>query len=268
MPHGTGNPRQWPSNTGAHSSIGTKFAAMEARGDEQLVNWYLTDTLNAFTLAGVVTIGARTFNAVAGHLLVIGDVVEFDLADHFFQAIVTNVVVNAITIDSPFPFAFTVLTNCWRGTKNAAVNGSVTAVPYALYPPPGFIWDISELTIYLQDNAAMTHDVFAGLIAALTNGLYLRVQKTSLLHYEQIANIKSNQDFFVNSWKTKYMSNMGAGQFGLLSVKLFGNEQNMGSDVRLIGNNFDNLEVVVADNLSTLVSVFIKAHGYSLLDGS
>jgi hypothetical protein len=236
---------------------------MEARGDEQLVDWFLTHTVGTFTLGVTAVVGAFAFTAVAGHSLTIGDIAEFDEGGHFFQATVTNVVVNAITIDTPFPFAFTADANCWEGIKNANVDGSAIEQSYTLYPPPGFIWDITGLTFYIEDNAAFTHDVFGGLVAPLTNGLLLRVFRLFEQHFEQIANIKNNADFFIQSAKTKYLGTMAAGEYGLVCVKLFGNEQNMGSVIRLDGDDFENIVVTVRDDLSTLVSLFIKAQGYS-----
>jgi hypothetical protein len=263
MPYGTDAPNRWPGNKGNYSQVGTKFVAIEGRGDDRAINQYLINHEDTFTISVLGVIDARTFTATAGHTIATGDYVELTDGDKFFQAYVTNVATNVITVDSPLPFAFTVAgTTGVNGSHNANKDGSSTEFVLEIAPPSGAIWDIAKINIYIQDATAMDSALFGG-ITALTEGVYVRV-KRSATEYEQLANYKSNLDFTKNSRETEYLANMVTGKYGLLSEVSFGGEQEHGTFIRLDGSLGQKLEVVASENLTTLEELSAFVQGYVL----
>src|SRR4026208_1215900 len=59
------------------------------------------------------------------------------------------------------------------GTVNAAVDGSSVAANYKIVPASGREYRIDSLTVFLEDNAALLGDAFAG--ATMTNGIRIQV---------------------------------------------------------------------------------------------
>ena len=265
MPLGTQAPNIYPANKGPHTSTGAKYTGMEARADK-ILNFYLIERQDDFTIvAAAPSVDDVAFEADATHTIAIGDMVEMYEDDVYFQALVTNVAVDTITVDTPIPYAFTVAgCNGFNGPRNAGVDGSgAGGVTYEIAPPSGQVWDITRLTYYIEDStAAMTHSLF-GNIAALTNGVVLRV-KRSASKYEVIQNIKANVDLMVDTDGFVIRADMTAADFGLTSVKEFGNEANSGAMIRLDGSLGESLELVVRDDVSTIDLFKAKVQGYFL----
>jgi hypothetical protein len=245
---------------------------MEARGDDARLNMYLLNHEGAITLfAPAPAVGDLSFNIAAGSAVTTGDMIELYQNGHVFQALVTNFVndvgFDTVTVDTPLPYAFTVLGATGRvGTRNAAVDGAAPNVIFDLRPPTGHIWDVTRMLFYIEGNtAAIAQDLF-GNLAALTNGVVLRVRRSAAL-YEHVANFKNNLEFQINSWEFEIIANMTAPAVALRATKVFGNEQNMGSMVRLNGTDGERLEVIVADDIDALDLVKFHVEGYILEDG-
>lgn len=270
MPIGTESPRHWPANTGAHSSYGTKFRALEARGDDRTLGWYLLSDGEAITLYANTTLGDRGMNIVTGTAVATGHMVELFEDGNVFQALVTNVAADVgfdtLTIDCPLPFAFTIAGATGRvGIRNAAVDGSDPNVPFTIEPPANHIWDITRLHFYILDQTAMASNLFGG-IAALTHGVVVRVYRSATV-YEHLAVFHNNMEFFYKNWYSSWGSNMEEGYYALVSDMIFGNEQQDGAMIRLDGNLGEYLEVLVSDDLEDLDLMKMYAHGYILEDG-
>jgi len=266
MPIGTQSPRVYPANTGPYTSTGARYAGMEARAGK-ILDLFLLEREDTFTLVAVApAVGDYDIEADATHTIGIGDMIELYEDDVYFQALVLNVVGDTITLDTPIPYAFTVAGALGiNGVRNAAVNGSVTAVVYEVAPPAGQVWDITKLAYYIEgDTAAMTHSLF-GDIAALTNGVVTRVKRSDD-KYEVLHNAKANVDFIDDSSDFKVRADMTATSFGATVFRTLGNEAASGAMIRLVGNLGEKLEFVVQDNLSTLVLLKVKAQGYFLDD--
>jgi hypothetical protein len=264
MPIGTEDPRFYPANTGPHTSTGAKYAGMEARAGKHL-NQYLIEREGTFTLvAAAPAVGDVVFEADAAHGITIGDVVEIYEDDVYYQGLVLGVVGDTITVDSPLPYAFTVDGAAGiRGVHNANLDGSATAKVFEIAPPTGQIWDITKISIFLEGTtAAPTHSLFCD-IAAITNGVVLRV-KRSAAKYENMLNAKANIDFMVDGFETYVNDDMTAAAFGVNAFKTFGNEGEAGAMIRLNGTLGEKLEFIVQDSLVGLADVNVKAQGYFL----
>lgn len=97
------------------------------------------------------------------------------------------------------------------GTKDAAVNGSSTAVTYKYQPPNGVIAVIARMLVHYGDTLAPSADDY-GNITALTNGLLVQVRNvvddsvvTDLLDGEPI---KKNSDW------SRFCYDLGLDDFG------------------------------------------------------
>jgi hypothetical protein len=243
---------------------------MEARGDERVLSWYALATTEPVTLYANTTLGDRGLNIVDDTSVAIGWMIELYEDGNVFQALVTGVTPgageDALTLDSPLPFAFTIAGATGRvGIRNAAVDGSTTDVPFTIVPPTGHIWDITNLMTYIHDQTAMDSSLFGGL-AALTTGVVYRVYRSATV-YEHIDNIKSNEEFFEHGWEVDYPPNMLTSHYAIRAYKRWGNEMESGSMLRLNGTKGEYLEILITDDIDALDLVKLVAHGYILQDG-
>lgn len=264
MPEGTESPRHWPANTGEHDRFGVKYRAFAARSSKVQFSWYLLNGRETFTLYADATLGDRGFNIDAGSSIAQGDMIELFEDGHIMQATVTNfandVGFDTVTIDTPLNFAYTILGALGRaGDPNNAVDGDDPDVAATIIPPPNELWEVNNLLIQLHDQTAMDSSLFGG-ITALTQGLVIRVYRSATA-YENLDNIKSNEDFFEQGWQVEYPANVLTDHYLIRANKAFG-PSGFGEVIQLDGNLGEYLEVLVSDDISGLDSAYFVADGY------
>ena len=160
------------------------------------------------------------------------------------------------------------------GSRNCAVNGSITPVVFKLTPRPGECLIIRSLNIVgLSAGASVGNELFVD-IAALTNGLTFQFGKGSellALHDRNPANlsaslfpIKTNADLAALSGSSLVLDVNGTD-----AVRCSWDFAQAGIQLRVKGvkNGFpqeegEYLQVTVRDNLSTLGGLFIMACGH------
>jgi len=210
-----------------------------------------------FTLDSAVSIGDVEFDAVAGHGITTGKFLYFKEDGRLTEVVVTNVVTNAISIDSPFDYAYTTSADCTRGEHDLAVDGSVAAVEAHIVPPAGTIWRITRIMFYIEDQTAMDDSTFGG-ISALTNGFVLQVRNIAT---KNIFNIKSNGELAERMYDVTYSDKAAAGSYGLRARRTFGGISKNGAYVELNGDNGDGLYLIIQDNLSNLDHFHVVVQG-------
>jgi hypothetical protein len=228
-----------------------------------IVNVLMHQDLSTITLAANTVVNSRNIVLQAGHGVSPGELIYLRQASNFCQAIVTSVAVNTITLDTPVGCIFTPLAIAVRANADLSVNGSVAPVTFHLQPPPAVpAWDIMRLSLTITDNVAMDDGTFGGL-AALTNGALLR-KKNSDGTYTNIGNAKTNGQLRLFCESGEYATRAPAGEFGFSVKCVF--QPSAGVVVRLDPSLNEELEILVQDDLTALLSMTAVAQGHEVVD--
>lgn len=223
-------------------------------------SFYVINEEGTFTLNGTATINTRSFNADPGHGIAIGDMIELYEDAKFFQALVTAVVGDAITVDSPLDFAFTDSANGRRGKHNMNVDGSGAPVVFRITPEAlenGHSWDVVRINMTITDGTSMDDSTFGG-IGALTNGVVCRKKDGN---YHNQFNIKSNEDWATEAFDAVYADRKPSGFFGYRARRTWGGQTKAGVVIRLSATDNEQFEILIQDDLQGLVSFYIKVQG-------
>jgi hypothetical protein len=245
----------------------TQQAGVDANGNLNVVlqdqSTFIVD-LYLHKIDASVTIGSNTsiddvdVTFSAGHGISVGDLICFKEGVRFYQGIVLVVNVNLITLDTPLDFAYTTAATASRGSNDAAVDGSGTTQVFSIQPPASATWDVTRLIFHIEDQTVMDSSKFGG-ITALTNGVVVRKKNTT---YQNIFNIKSNGDFAHRAYDIAYDDKAPAGTYGFRCRNTFGGQDKRGVVVRLDGDDSDEIQVLVQDDLTGLVHFHIIAQGH------
>lgn len=227
----------------------------------QVIDLYAFLEGGAFDLAVGVAIDDTQFTAVDASGMTIGDIVCFQEDHYFMQAIILDINVNLVTIDTPFDFAFTIAGGCTYGTKNLAVDGSVS--PIVARVGPGNLaddvqWDIVRVLFSLTDQTSMDDAKFGG-IPALTNGIILRTKNGIT---KNIFNVKTNGQFRLRNFDAEYTDRAPAGFFGFSSRRTFGGQSKNGVVLRLEAVTNDQIQIIIADDLTELDTFEVMIQGH------
>ena len=141
------------------------------------------------------------------------------------------------------------------GSKDGAVNGSVTAVTLKIGPQAGEVFALDQLVVAIEDNGAVVWDGY-GTIAAggLSTGCLLRVVNAAgIVVLDLLAGetVKRTFDWakIASRWGTERTTTNGLTVF---HIKL---------TTALIIPNGSYLEWVIQDDVSSLVAHTIQARG-------
>ena len=224
----------------------------------ELVNWLAHQDLNDIVLAEHASVDSKTIELQAGHNVVAGNLISLLQDTKFYQGIVTNVAVNTITLDTPIDKQFRADRDyiATRGTYNMAVDGSGTSQYFHIMPPPASLWDITQLGVFINDDASMD-DTKLGGIAAITNGIVLR-QKNSV--YNNIGNVKRNGDLKLFGCNVTYTEKTGGGEDTMAATCEFSKDS--GVTIRLDGSKSEEIEIIIQDDIDALTSLYVACIGH------
>jgi hypothetical protein len=226
------------------------------------VGLYLHQDTGSITLASSGSIGDTIITLVAGHGVVAGDIICLIEGDRWYQGIATNVATNVISLTSPLDYAYTAGATCHKGNVNANVNGAVTPVVFHIAPPSGVQWDITLLTFTIIDNAVMASNTFGGL-SSLTNGIQMRIKNGI---YHNIFNARNNGELWARCAMPAdpYDPKPPAGAYGFRCLRKFGGQGNTGVVFRLDGDDNDEMQLIIQDDLTGLINFFVLAQGHKV----
>lgn len=216
-------------------------------------------TLSAATVIGdyTFTVSNPTGFAVGKYILAFSSV-----TNRYYTGIVLGVAGSVISVDSPIDSVFPIGANIDVGSTNMAVNGSVTPVSFGVRSPtPGIaaIADLTRIMIQITTDAAPDFGKFGDIVDGLTNGVVLRFKNGE---YKNIFNVKKNSEFanLAYDYTVYDRSNPVVGVYGIGVRLTFSGQEKMGSVIR-VGPGED-IEVIIQDDLSTLLSFNIIAQGH------
>jgi hypothetical protein len=155
------------------------------------------------------------------------------------------------------------------GSINLNVDGSVTPVIFRIAPAPGQILFLSRIIFFLEDAGSIDSGGF-GNGAALTNGLDFRFRYDVGLPSEgsypdpTFFPIKKNIDWAAYCYDVQTYT-WGQGNEGLGARYTFARDVN-GNDSQLpwlADSRKEEFQIVVRDNLSTIVDIKCRVGAYS-----
>ncbi|MCK5018044.1 MAG: hypothetical protein KAS32_13390, partial [Candidatus Peribacteraceae bacterium] len=170
-----------------------------------------------------------------------------------------------LTLDSPFDFAFPAGTQAIIATRKMDVNGSITSqafdmrgLNFPLVIPVSF--DITRIMIQMTTATAISFGAFGDIAGGLANGIVLRNRKASG-DIRNIWNVKTNADFALLAYDYTTYSALTPPTIDGLAVRYtFAGQEKHGVTVRL--DPGDSLQLLVQDDLSSLVSFRMLAQGH------
>lgn len=136
------------------------------------------------------------------------------------------------------------------GSTALSVNGAVTPVTFRAKPPVGKKWRIKRVLGYIEASAAFSAEKFANL-TALTNGIALKINGV------EIARWKTNREMAIDIGALDVptaLAKLDRAMTGELCFhKSFGNS--------ILIDSTNGIELIVSDDLSTLVDFHVKVQG-------
>ena len=181
--------------------------------------------------------------------------------DRFYFGSILAINGTTITLDTPLDFAYTVGSQVIVATTNMNVNGSVTPVTFKHRlgsPSTNKATHITRIIFTCTTNGSIDLLGF-GDLATLIRGLVIRRVNGEIFN---VLNVKSNADLSNTAYDFNVYeaTNPSQGVDGFVCRLTFAGQNKLGVALRLeVG---ENLEVIVQDDLTGLVSLKIIAEGH------
>lgn len=137
------------------------------------------------------------------------------------------------------------------GSRNMAVDGSVTPVSFKAVPPEGKKWRINRVLVYMEGANPFSAEKF-GDLPSLANGT------TNNLNGVKVTSWKTNRDFALEMYDLNTIKSLGKDDRSFSGRWSF--DKAFGKPV-LIDSSSTGVELIVNDNLSGLTSFYVKAQG-------
>ena len=184
---------------------------------ESLFQYFLMDEQKTdISLTAPIAMDDEVINVSAGHGFTgaAGEYIVVRSGDVFFQAKVTGVSTNDITIEIPAAVVFPITSAVIRGNIDMNVDGSITPKDFKYSSDccgaqtPVTPIDVGTVIITMQHGSNVPDDGKFGGIAALTNGMYFRKVNGDRVN---LGNYINNQDFKDVGAKVEYTDKAPAG---------------------------------------------------------
>ena len=174
---------------------------------------------------------------------------------------------NVITIDTPLDFAYPIGSFVSAGDDNIAVDGSITPQIFALRNTTErtpITIDITRLIFTCLTNDGVDLSKFGDIIGGITNGIVLRKVNED---FNNIFNAKTNSELanLMFDFEVAAASNPAQGQNGFIGRLTFSGQNKIGVTIRIAEN--DDLQLIVQDDLSSLLEFKIKMEGHIVENG-
>ena len=220
-----------------------------------------------FTLAADALIDAWSIEVTTGHSLIAGDKLLLQDIQHgraMFATVMSVAGDNTVNIDSPINFMYHLAhTRVLEITNDLNVNGSGTRQVFQVGTAvAGVELDITRILFQLTCTDIPEFTDFGDIALGLTRGVMCRVVNgvnTNLF------NLKSNADlaalmFDVSVYESAKVFNVN----GIAARLTYGGQAKHGVTIRLAQGEV--LEVIIQDDLSSLVSFRMGASGHLVTD--
>lgn len=215
------------------------------------------------TLAAAAIVNNYTVTVTSAVGMVIGQHFRIidDTADKFYFGEITDIAGTTITVDNQIDFAYESGAEITFSDKNLNVDGSGTPVIFKARTGNLSIPSVVNITRILFTCIADTKVSLPlfGDLPKLIRGLALRIVRPT--SQKNILNVKSNEEIVNLAFDfTVFQSvNPAQGVDGFSTRLTFGGESKMGTVLQMAQD--DNLEFLVQDDLTDLISLIVTFEG-------
>lgn len=231
---------------------------------------FLGQVLDTVTVITNTTKDAEAVNIeTTGSLPTIGNFLCMQEQGKITQVEITDVTLiagNQYTLDIavPLDYPYTTAGGCFIQNVDMNVNGSVTAVNFAVAPQGKYRWDITRMMIGMVLATAGDDGKF-GNLSALTTGLFMRKEDSE--NSQNLMNIKDNSDFRLEGYDVEYPPRSGGGgDYGMAARISYSGQAKAGVVIRLSGKTGDSYRATVRSDLLLIGKFRIKVQGHVVSD--
>lgn len=252
--------------------IFTWQTSIDARVQDQtteLVDLYLSREIQALAITTNTSIDDTTVTVTTATEPTDGNIVCFKEWTAFYQAKIITHSANGgnrdVNLDTPLDFAFTTSWGCSERSINMNVNGSGTPVIFSLSPAGGAAnedleWDVVRVIFSIECAGNPDGVKFGDIVWGLAKGVVLRTTDGVT---KNIFNVKTNWEFADRCFDVAYDDRAGgASDYFVRIRRTFGGQSKNGVVVRLEAKTSDTIDVIVQDNLSTILDFRCIAQGH------
>jgi hypothetical protein len=227
----------------------------------QAIDVFFTTKKGDVTTATVAVQGEHSVDLEPGHGAVIGDVIESRTAENFVQAEIIDVVVNTITVATPWSRTFPTGTVVGLGSPNLNVLGTqVAPVIFSVDPSAVQNIDMTRVILNFVDNTSMDFTTF-GSLAKLTTGVTLRYKQADGT-FINLFSFRDNGELIERSFDHNFQSKVGGGSFGFVARSTWAGQSKRGVTIRVDGSLGEEIQIVVPDDLTALDKFRIVTQGH------
>jgi len=233
-----------------------------------VVDYFLCRDLFELELSAPTVIDSYNVNVIDGSSVVNNTYVCLQESARAFQArVLSGGGTNILTLDTPIDYTFSTLASIKNRSPNLNVDGSAEPVIARLNPAAGVQWDVVRIIgniITPFANGAPTDSKFGGN-AALTKGIVIR--KSNGIHHT-IFNAKTNEDLKLRTGPsdTVYTPSVANGPYGVGFRRTFNGQDKNGAAIRLDGDEGDELQIIIQDDMTGFSSFKVVAQGHVVED--
>lgn len=184
-------------------------------------------------------------------------------SDRFYFGGIVNINGLTITLDTPIDFNYASGSEVTFSDVNMNVDGSITPVKFKHRTGIPSVPRITHITRIIITGITTTPVDLSkfGNLNALTNGLVFRAVNGET---NNIFNVKTNADLenITLDWKPYSATNPAQGIDGFSARLTFSGAEKLDTTLRV--GQFDNLEMIIQDDLTGLTSLTVFLEGYKL----
>lgn len=243
------------------NSLGGALDIHDADSHDTLINHFVhyltgdTSVLNgSFNAGDRVIVVEDSTGFVAGSQI---DIQNGTKHIHHWR-IVTDVTGNNITVDAPLDYDFPNGSVVNEGIANMNVDGSVTPVVFVLTPKEDQVLHLLRMLIALEHSTAADDSLF-GDLPALTNGVVIRVSNNGGTSFNTLTTWHKNKDMKEDMYDVTYTDKAGGGNHGTNGRWTW---KNVGNIINLDETENEIFQVVIQDDLTSLIDFQIKLQGH------
>lgn len=245
------------------NSVGGAINVHQADVHNVVINQYIhQDTAVVTTIAVQTSIGDVSFTVADSTGFVAGSFIHINTTTiETTHPEIISVVGNVITVDRPLDrvhFVGDIIDKVFIDMAFAGQVGTLAAPQiYVGEPPPGEVWHITRLLFSMIHGTAGDLGLF-GNLAALTNGVVIRSKVSG--QFGTLTNWKINGDIKTDMYDVDFDPRSGGqGNFGTSGRGSF---SRTGAVLRLDGNQGDQFQVLVQDDITDLGFFAMKIQGH------
>lgn len=178
-----------------------------------------------------------------------------------FPTIISGVGTNTLLLDRPLDNAFSIGANVEEVTTNMNVLGTISApISFQLIPDALQEWHVVRFLLGMVHSTAGDDSRFGDIAGGLQNGCILRGYNGATDSYRTFTNWKTNFDIKMDMYNLPNTDKAGAGNFGTNGRGSI--RDGTGAAPKLNGIDGSYLELLVQDDLTTLIKFNLKGQGH------